>query len=144
MDASLGKITSYTMLSCTVTCSRQNPACAVQCCAYMRSTVQYSTGQIWNVKATFVFPFRSSRKMPLSQSLEKLTFFAWRGGGNQMINDWLIDCFISGLRNWLAIVKKMLARSNFANIESATSGDARKLSARKRDQSLTFSWLIIN
>ena len=55
MDASLGKITSYTMLSCTVTCSRQNPACAVQCCAYMRSTVQYSTGQIWNVKLRLSF-----------------------------------------------------------------------------------------
>merc|ERR1712223_1583912 len=60
MDASLGKITSYTMLSCTVTClDRTQPV--------QYSSVLYRTDL--KCKATFVFPFRSSRKMPLSQSL---------------------------------------------------------------------------
>jgi len=94
----LGNITSSTILSCTVICSRQNPRlyCTVLCYAQY-SSVLYSTGL--NCKATFVFPFRDSRKMPLSRlPPEKLTFFRVRGGGNQIING-LIDCLISGLRN---------------------------------------------
>jgi len=62
----LGNITSSTILSCTVICSRQNPRlyCTVLCYAQY-SSVLYSTGL--NCKATFVFPFRDSRKMPLSR-----------------------------------------------------------------------------
>jgi len=60
----LGNITSSTILSCTVICSRQSPRLYCTVLAVHRS-VLYSTGL--NCKATFVFPFRDSRKMPLSQ-----------------------------------------------------------------------------
>jgi len=67
----LGNITSSTILSCTVICSRQSPRlyCTVLCCS-----VLYSTGL--NCKATFVFPFRDSRKMPLSRQTPRNWHFS--------------------------------------------------------------------
>ena len=118
----LGNITSSTILSCTVICSRQNPRlyCTVLCRAQC-SSVLYSTDR--NCKATFVFPFRDSRKMPLSRlPPEKLTFFRVRGGGNQIING-LIDCLISGLRNWFTSRTQIVGGSISKN-SKATSGDA--------------------
>merc|ERR1712210_8322 len=71
----LGNITSSTILSCTVICSRQNPRlyCTVLCRAQY-SPVLYSADR--NCKATFVFPFRDSTKMPLSRLPREIDIFS--------------------------------------------------------------------
>lgn len=94
----LGNITSSTILSCTVICSRQNPRlyCTVLCRAQY-SPVLYSADR--NCKATFVFPFRDSTKMPLSRLPREIDIFSCqrrrRESNNQRRTDWLFHFWSS-------------------------------------------------
>lgn len=130
MDASLGKITSYTMLSCTVTCSRQNPACAVQCCAYMRSTVQYSTGQIWNVKLRLSFHSAALGKCHFLNpsrnwhfSREEAAEIKW-----SMI-DWLIVSFLVSeidLPSWKNVGQEQFRKYWIGNVRRCEKAECKK------------------
>merc|ERR1711934_1228060 len=75
----LGNITSSTILSCTVICSRQSP-------------IQYCTVQFRNCKATFVFPFRDSRKMPLSRLPREIDIFSCQRRRRESNNQrWIVS-----------------------------------------------------
>jgi len=91
----LGNITSSTILSCTVICSRQNPRlyCTVLCYAQY-SSVLYSTGL--NCKATFVFPFRDSRKMPLSRLPREIDIFSCQRRRRESNNQrWIVSFLVA-------------------------------------------------
>jgi len=107
----LGNITSSTILSCTVICSRQNPR--LYCTVLGRaqySPVLYSTGL--NCKATIVFPFRNSRKMPLSRlDPREIDIFSCQRRRESNNQCRLIDCLISGLRNWFTIRTQIVGES---------------------------------